>query len=87
MKAALSVDDAAAQFVWRNLRDTLLYTVKRIPEIADDIVNVDNAVKWGFGWSLGPFEMLDAYGVAEFVKRVEADGLNVPESLKKVVSF
>jgi 3-hydroxyacyl-CoA dehydrogenase len=87
LKAALSVDDAAAQFAWCNLRDTLLYTVKRIPEIADDIVNVDNAVKWGFGWSLGPFEMLDAYGVADFIKRVEADGLTVPEAMKQVESF
>jgi 3-hydroxyacyl-CoA dehydrogenase len=61
--------------------------VKRIPEIADDIVNVDNAMKWGFSWSLGPFEMLDALGVGEFVKRVEADGLVVPDTLKNVERF
>ena len=87
LKAALAGDDEAAKFAWNNVRDTLLYAVKRIPEIADDIVNVDNAMKWGFSWSLGPFEMLDALGVGEFVKRVEADGLVVPETLKNVKSF
>lgn len=87
LKAVMQETDSAAEFAWRNLRDTLLYTVKRIPEIADDVVNVDNALKWGFSWSLGPFEMLDALGVAEFVKRVEADGLEVPEALKNVETF
>jgi len=87
LKAALSGDDEAAKFAWNNVRDTLLYAVKRIPEISDDIVNVDKAMKWGFSWSLGPFEMLDALGVEEFVKRVEADGLVVPEALKNVKSF
>ena len=55
--------DKAAEFTWRNLRDTLLYAFKRIPEIADDVVSVDDAMRWGFSWELGPFEMLDAIGV------------------------
>lgn len=87
LKTVLAGDDPVARFAWCNLRDTLLYTVKCIPEIADDIVNVDNAMKWGFNWSLGPFEMLDALGVQDFVKHVEADGLAVPEALKNLESF
>jgi len=87
IKAVISGDDMAATFAWRNLRDILLYTVKLIPEIADDIVNVDNGMKWGFSWELGPFEMLDAIGVADFVKRAEADGIPVPAALKQVEKF
>jgi 3-hydroxyacyl-CoA dehydrogenase len=87
LKAVLSGDDKCAEFAWRNLRDTMLYAAKLVPEIAPDVVNVDNAMKWGFGWELGPFEMLDALGVAEFIKRVEADGLEAPGSLRKVGRF
>ena len=79
--------DKAAEFAWRNLRDTLIYTVNRIPEIADDIVNVDNAMRWGFNWEIGPFEMLDAIGVPGFVARAEKDGVAVPATLKGVESF
>ncbi|MDH3545197.1 MAG: 3-hydroxyacyl-CoA dehydrogenase family protein, partial [Desulfuromonadales bacterium] len=79
--------DKAAEYAWKTLRDTLVYTFKRIPEIADDVVNVDNAMKWGFNWEIGPFEMLDAIGVENFVKRAESDGVIVPEALKKVKSF
>jgi 3-hydroxyacyl-CoA dehydrogenase len=79
--------DKAAEYAWKTLRDTLIYTVNRIPEIADDVVNVDNAMKWGFNWEIGPFEMLDAVGVAAFVKRAEKDGVTVPAGLKNVERF
>lgn len=87
LKALITADDRAAQFAWTNLRDTLIYTFNRIPEIADDIVNIDNAMKWGFNWELGPFEMLDAIGVAYFVERAEKDGAAVPAGLKAVEQF
>jgi 3-hydroxyacyl-CoA dehydrogenase len=87
LKMVVTGGDKAAEFAWRNLRDTLIYTVNRIPEIADDIVNVDNAMRWGFNWEIGPFEMLDALGVAYFVERAGKDGVAVPEALKKVERF
>jgi len=87
LKMVVAGNDKAAEFAWRNLRDTLIYTVNRIPEIADDIVNVDNAMRWGFNWEIGPFEMLDALGVAYFVDRAGKDGVAVPEVLKKVERF
>jgi 3-hydroxyacyl-CoA dehydrogenase len=87
LQAVLSGSDKGALFAWKNIRDSLIYTLNRIPEIADDIVNIDNAMKWGFNWELGPFEMLDAIGVAAFVKRAEADGVAVPAILKEVESF
>ncbi len=66
LQAVMSGTDKAAVFAWKNLRDTLIYAFNRIPEIADDIVNIDNAMKWGFNWDLGPFEMLDAIERQEF---------------------
>jgi 3-hydroxyacyl-CoA dehydrogenase len=46
---------------------------KQIPEICDDVVNVDNALKWGFGWELGPFEAWDAIGLDRSVDRMNAE--------------
>jgi 3-hydroxyacyl-CoA dehydrogenase len=87
LRAVLAGSDKAAELAWRNLRDTLVYATHRIPEIADDVVNVDRAMRWGFNWELGPFEMLDAIGVAEFVRRAEADGVAVPAALRGVERF
>jgi 3-hydroxyacyl-CoA dehydrogenase len=87
VKMVVEGGDKAADYAWKTLRDTLIYTVNRIPEIADDVVNVDNAMKWGFNWEIGPFEMLDAVGVAAFVKRAEKDGVAVPSVLKTVERF
>ncbi len=87
LRTALAGSDPAATLAWRNLRDTLLYAFDRIPEIADDVVNVDHAMRWGFSWELGPFEILDAIGVAEFVKRAEGDGVRVPERLRSIAHF
>ncbi len=87
LKSLVNGKDNAAEFAWKTVRDTLLYTAKRIPEIADDVVNIDSAMKWGYNWELGPFEMIDALGVATFVARAEEDGLTVPDYLKKVERF
>lgn len=78
VKALLAQDDDAAKIAWKVTADTLIYAAERIPEIADDVVNVDNAMRWGFGWDLGPFETWDAIGVADSVARMKADGRTVP---------
>ncbi|HIN02479.1 MAG TPA: 3-hydroxyacyl-CoA dehydrogenase, partial [Candidatus Marinimicrobia bacterium] len=56
----------------------LIYSANRIPEISDDIVNIDNAMKWGFGWEKGPFESWDAIGVQKSVDRMKTEGKKVP---------
>ncbi|MEM9604365.1 MAG: 3-hydroxyacyl-CoA dehydrogenase family protein [Pseudomonadota bacterium] len=66
------------EFVWRQMGGTLAYAANLVPEIADDIVNVDRAMRWGFNWALGPFEMLDRIGPARFAARLEAEGKPVP---------
>ncbi|WP_273266003.1 3-hydroxyacyl-CoA dehydrogenase/enoyl-CoA hydratase family protein [Flexistipes sinusarabici] len=87
VKRMVAFDDKGAEFAWRVLRDGLLYAFKRIPEIADDIVNVDNAMRWGFNWELGPFEIMDAIGVKKFVKKAKNDGVEVPDGLEQIESF
>ncbi len=87
IRAVVGGADKGADYAWKSLRDTLIYTINRIPEIADDVVNIDNAMKWGFNWELGPFEMFDAVGVETFVKRARKDGVTVPERLEGVGSF
>ncbi|THB75973.1 MAG: 3-hydroxyacyl-CoA dehydrogenase [Desulfobulbaceae bacterium] len=87
IKSVVGGADKGAQYAWCTLRDSLIYAANRIPEIADDIVNIDNAMRWGFNWEIGPFEMLDAIGVGSFVKRAEKDGIAVPEFMKGLDSF
>lgn len=87
IKTVISGKDRGAEFAWKSIRDTLLYASKRIPEITDDVVNIDNAMRWGFNWELGPFEMFDAIGVGTFLKRAEKDGIDVPDYLRNVESF
>lgn len=86
IKAVISGDDAAARFAWKVISATLRYSAKRIPEIADDVFNVDNAMKWGFNWALGPFETWDAIGVAESVARMHADRKAVPKNVEKMLA-
>jgi 3-hydroxyacyl-CoA dehydrogenase len=71
--------DRAGQFAWKTLSETLIYAANRIPEIADDITEVDKAMKWGFNWDLGPFECWDALGVERTVARLREEGRAVPK--------
>jgi 3-hydroxyacyl-CoA dehydrogenase len=71
----LNGQDKAAKFAERITLDVLAYASRRIPEIADDVVNVDRALRWGFGWDIGPFETWDAYGVKKGVARMRELGL------------
>lgn len=87
LKALVVGNDKAAEFAWKSLRDTLLYALNRIPEVADDIVNIDNGMKWGFNWEIGPFEMFDAIGVEAFVKRADKDGIEIPDTIRNIKSF
>src|SRR2546425_7442380 len=65
--------DRVGAFLWKTLARTLCYAADRIPEIADTVVEIDRAMRWGFNWELGPFEVWDAIGVEKSVARLEEE--------------
>ncbi|MBT3179497.1 MAG: hypothetical protein HOB40_07535 [Candidatus Marinimicrobia bacterium] len=78
LKALCYGDDRGSKYFWEITARTLIYSANRIPEISDDIVNIDNGMKWGFGWEMGPFESWDAIGVQKSVNRMKSEGKKVP---------
>ena len=79
LKAMAYSDDKGGKFFWEILSRTLIYSANRLPEISDDIINIDNAMKWGYGWESGPFEVWDGIGVRESVERMEKESRKVPQ--------
>ena len=75
-------DSDAGRLAWQVFGGTLRYAAGLVPEIADDIVNIDNAIRWGFNWVHGPFEMLDAVGPARVIDRIRAEGGELPAMLQ-----
>ncbi len=78
--------DKAQQFLWSAISQTCLYAARRVPEIADSVADVDRAMRWGFGWELGPFEVWDALGVEAVAKRLEKEGQSLPPLVTKLLS-
>lgn len=78
LKSLYYADDLVGQFTFRTLTEGLIYAADRIPEIADDIVNVDNALKWGFAREMGPFEAWDTVGVSKSVAKMKEAGYQIP---------
>jgi 3-hydroxyacyl-CoA dehydrogenase len=77
--------DKAQQFLWGTLAETCLYAARRVPEISDNIIDVDRAMRWGFGWEFGPFELLDAIGVKAFAAQVQKEGRALPAVVEKLL--
>ena len=86
LRALCAAQDKAGVFAWKHLSAVLCYTAERIPEIADDIVAVDNALRSGFNWDLGPFEIWDALGVGETKARLEQEGRAVPVLVRNLLA-
>lgn len=79
LKALLSAEgDPASDLIWSLLKPVLIYSAELVGEIADDIVAIDQAMKWGFGWEVGPFETWDAIGLRTAVERMQREGATVP---------
>lgn len=85
MKSLYYAEDTGGQFTFRTLSETLVYAANRIPEIADDIVSIDNAMKWGFAWKMGPFETWDAVGVGDSATKMKEAGYEVPEWVQEML--
>jgi 3-hydroxyacyl-CoA dehydrogenase len=78
--------DKAQQFLWGSLSEMCLYASRRVPEISDNVVDVDRALRWGFAWELGPFEIMDAIGVKTFAAQVQKEGRALPPVIEKVLA-
>lgn len=85
LKALVYAKDRAGELLWNIITPTLLYSAKLHKEIADDIVAIDQAMKWGFGWEQGPFEVWDAIGVEKSVQKMEESGAVIPAWVKEML--
>lgn len=75
-------DSPEGELAWKVFGGTLRYAASLVPEIADDVVNIDNAIRWGFNWVHGPFEMLDHLGPRRVIDRIRAEGSELPSMLQ-----
>jgi len=78
--------DAAGKFAWELTIGVLAYAANRVGEIADDIVEIDRAMRWGFGWEMGPFETWDAIGVEKSVRRMKHEGKPIPAFVESLLA-
>lgn len=78
--------DKAGTFLWTALSDLWTYSANRIPEISDSVVEIDRAMRMGFNWELGPFELWDAAGVEATVARMKKEGRSVASNVEKLLS-
>ncbi len=85
VKTLVYAKDRTGELLWNIFAPTLLYSAQLHGEIADDIVAIDNAMKWGFGWAQGPFELWDAIGVKESVAKMQAEGREIPSFVKDLL--
>ena len=86
-KVLLAGKDNAGEFYRRMFFDLFAYVANRIPEISDELFKIDDAMRAGFGWEMGPFEIWDAAGVKEVVEQMNAAGIALPDWTKEVDSF
>jgi 3-hydroxyacyl-CoA dehydrogenase len=77
--------DKANRFLWSSLSQTCLYASLLMPEISHSVVDLDRALRWGFAWELGPFEVWDAVGVERMAKAMERDGQELPPLVREVL--
>ncbi|WP_339324929.1 3-hydroxyacyl-CoA dehydrogenase/enoyl-CoA hydratase family protein [Paenibacillus sp. FSL W8-0194] len=85
-KALLSAKDRYSDLAWNILKQVLVYSAEKVGEIADSVQEIDDAMKWGFSWELGPFETWDAIGLVRSVERMEAEGVSVPAWVKEWIA-
>jgi 3-hydroxyacyl-CoA dehydrogenase len=85
IKSLYYADDRAGEFTFRTMSETMIYSASRIQEIADDIVNIDNALRWGFAWKMGPFEAWDVLGVRKSTTKMREAGFEIPAWVQEML--
>jgi 3-hydroxyacyl-CoA dehydrogenase len=86
LRVLVAGTDRVGTFLWKLYSDLFLYSAERVPEIADEIFQIDRAMRWGYANKLGPFELWDALGFQDVCKRLEKDGRKLPENVQIMVS-
>ena len=84
LRAVVETDDEGGRYAWKVLSKTLAYAASLVPQIADDIASVDEAMRLGTNWKKGPFEMIDQLGPKWFADKLKEDGIDVPPLLEAV---
>ena len=84
LRALVEHPDRGGQYAWRVLSHTLSYAAALVPQIADDIYAVDEAMKNGYAWKWGPFELIDKLGASWFAEKLAEQGMAVPPLLQQV---
>jgi 3-hydroxyacyl-CoA dehydrogenase len=86
LAAITYLDDIGAKFLWEVNAPMLIYTAELIPEIADSIVEIDNAMRWGFAREIGMFDSWDAIGVEKSVNKMKAENRKVPAWVEEMLA-
>ncbi len=86
LRSFLATEDRAARYAWQVVSDTLVYAAERAAEIAEDLPRIDDTMRWGWNWELGPFEQWDALGVEHVVRRLETENRPVPELARRALA-
>jgi 3-hydroxyacyl-CoA dehydrogenase len=87
LRALVNHDSREGRFLWRLHAETLAYAAQHAPDLADDPIAIDHAIKWGFNRELGPFQTWDALGVRETAERMEREGIAVPQVVQDLLRF
>ena len=74
-----------SEFAWDVIKNTLIYSANKVPEITEDYRAIDKAMKWGYNWEYGPFEIWDMIGVEKSVKRMQEEGETIPDWIKDML--
>jgi len=85
LRALVNGDDAASEFAWNVLKPTLLYAANLVEDIAQDITGIDEGMRWGYNWELGPFELWDALGVKATADRIVSEGGTLPPIVEELL--
>ncbi len=84
LRALVAGTDRAGTFLWKTFSDYMIYSAERVPEIADRIVEIDRAMRWGYAHTFGPFELWDALGFEAVCSRLSAEGRALPPHVEKM---
>ncbi len=86
LRTLVSGNDRVGNFLWKVFSDVFLYSAAMIPEISDRIVEIDQAMRWGYANKLGPFELWDALGFKAVVDRLESEHRPIPQNIQDALA-